>query len=132
MTKNQDNVAQPRILLEADSYEHIETTGGGPNLKEHVTTVELQVVYWPKGKPDYTDRPYLEILDEAGTGLHYESGEEFDSVDLSTESLAESHFYNWLQFSEDFAEIANRQNEESRQAYYEDRADEIRMERFYG
>ena len=33
MTKNQDNVAQPRILLEADSYEHIETTGGGPNLK---------------------------------------------------------------------------------------------------
>ena len=132
MTKNQDSVAQPRILLEQGSYEHIESQGHGPYIVEFTTTVELQAVYYPKGKPGYTDRAYLEVTDEAGTGTYYEAGEQWDSVDLSTQALAHAHFQNWLDNGEGLKDIADSQNEQAREDHYADRAEEIRMERIYG
>jgi hypothetical protein len=130
MTTN--DTAQPRILLEQGSYEHTETTGEGPYLVELTTTVELCAYYWPKGKPGYTDHAYLEVTDEAGTGIYYEAGEQWDPINLSTQDRAQTHFHQWLELGDGLADIAEREREEAREAYYADRAEEIRMERIHG
>jgi len=137
MTKNQDNVARPRILLERDSYIYTEVTGDGPDQVEHYTYVNLAAYYYPQGKEGRTDLPLLEVTDDGHPKFErvlYEAGKDMDESDLSTQLKAHIHFEEFTEGEEgsDFADIANRQNEESRQAYYEDRAEQIHMERFYG
>ena len=130
MTTN--DTAQPRILLEQGSYEHTETEGVGPYIVELTTTVELCAYYWPKGKPGYTDRAYLEVADEAGTGTYYEAGEQWDSIDLSTQDRAHTHFHQWLELGDGLKDIADGQNAQAEEDYYADRAEEIREERLHG
>ena len=137
MTKNQDNVARPRILLEKDSYIYTEVTGEGPYQVEHDTHVNLAAYYYPQGKEGRTDLPLLEVTDDGHPKFErvlYEAGLDMDGSDLSTQLKAHTHFEKFTEGEEDsdFAEIANRQNQDAKDAYYADRADEIRMERFYG